>query len=42
MKTVAAAIEFGTSKITTLIAENSGYKVAVAPEGQDFRLSLSK
>ena len=25
MKTVAAAIEFGTSKITTLIAENSGY-----------------
>ena len=23
-------------------AENSGYKVAVAPEGQDFRLSLSK
>ena len=25
MRTVAAAIEFGTSKITTLIAENSGY-----------------
>ncbi len=25
MKTVAAAIEFGTSKITTLIAESSGY-----------------
>ena len=26
----------------TRIAESSGYKVAVAPEGQDFRLSLSK
>ena len=26
----------------TRFAENSGYKVAVAPEGQDFRLSLSK
>ena len=26
----------------TRFAESSGYKVAVAPEGQDFRLSLSK
>ena len=26
----------------TRFAENSGYKVSVAPEGQDFRLTLSK
>ncbi len=26
----------------TRFAESSGYKVAVAPEGQDFRLSLSR
>ena len=26
----------------TRFAENSGYKVSVRPDGQDFRLTLSK